>query len=391
MRILIVCQYYYPEQFQINEIAPELVKRGHEVTVLTGLPNYPQGKIYDGYSVGEEQINGVHVIRVKERPRMRGSVNLLRNYLSFMNQANKMANKLNGDFDVVFSYQLSPVLMLKPAIVYAKKNAKPLICYCLDIWPESAKAHTSIKFLYSIVAHYSRKLYQSCDHIAVTSRPFIDYLSDVNGISRNKMSYIPQHADSSFLSRDMVSNDNGIIDFMYAGNMGKGQTLDVIVRAAAEIKDEPFIVHMVGDGTMKDELQELTKALGVQNKFVFYGNQRRESMENFYKMADALLITLRGNNAVGNTMPGKLQTYMTIGKPIFGAINGAASEVIHEADCGKCVGAGDYKGLSILMKNYIDHKEDYVECGKNAAVYFSEHFTLEKFCNSLENLLRMYA
>lgn len=388
MRILIVSQYYYPEQFQINEIAPELVRRGHEVTVLTGLPNYPLGEIYDGYTVGEEIIDGVNVIRVKERPRKKGALNLLLNYFSYANAATRKIKSLNDEFDIVLSYQLSPVLMLKPAIKYAREYNKPLVCYCLDIWPESAKAHTSIKPLYWLIASYSKRLYQSCDHIAVTSSPFINYLSETNGIKADKLSYIPQHADSSLLSQDMEAVDNGIIDFMYAGNFGKGQTLDVIIRAAAEIKNESFVVHMVGDGTQREELQELTKVLGVQDKFIFYGNQRREVMPDFYRKADALLITLRGDNAVGNTMPGKLQTYMTTGKPIFGAINGAASEVINESQCGLCVPAGDYKGLSLLMKDYIDNCDKYFECGDNAKAYFKEHFTLDIFCNELEDLLR---
>lgn len=388
MRILIVSQYYYPEQFQINEIAPELVRRGHEVTVLTGLPNYPKGEIYEGYAAGEETVNGVHVIRVNEHPRKKGPLHLLWNYLSFADSGVRKDKELPEDFDVVLSYQLSPVSMLRPAVVYANKNKKPLVCYCLDIWPESAKAHTSIKPLYDRIAAYSKKLYQACDHIAVTSRPFMDYLAEVNGVDRNKMSYIPQHADRAMLTMELEADENGIADFMYAGNFGKGQTLDVIIRAAAGIKDKPFLVHMVGDGSQRKELEELSRRLGVQDKVVFYGNQKREDMPSFYQKADALLITLRGNNAVGNTLPGKLQTYMTAGKPILGAINGGAAEVIAEAQCGKCVPAGDHEGLARIMTDYMEHKEDYKDCGKRAAAYFEEHFTLEKYCDSLESLLR---
>lgn len=389
MRILIVSQYYFPEQFQINEIAPELVRRGHSVTVLTGLPNYPQGEIYEGYEKGrrDETIDGVRVIRVKEHPRKKGPLHLLLNYRSFAKNGTKKAKELEH-FDIVFCYQLSPVSILKPAVSYARKNNVPLVAYCLDIWPESAKAHTSIKPLYRMIASYSRKLYQACDHIAVTSRPFIDYLAEVNGVEKSRMSYIPQHADGTMLEEDLTADDNGIVDFMYAGNMGKGQTLDVIIKAAARIKDKNFVVHMVGDGSQKTVLENLVKELGVEDKFVFHGNQKRERMPEFYKMADALLITLRGNNAVGNTMPGKLQTYMTTGKPVFGAINGASAEVIWDSQCGKSVSSGDNKGLAELMKNYIDNPREYADCGKNAAAYFRAHFTLEHYCDSLEQLLR---
>lgn len=389
MKILIVSQYYYPEQFQINEIAPELVKRGHQVTVLTGLPNYPKGEIYAGYEKGRhtEEINGVHVIRVQDLPRKTGAVHLFFNYFSFAVSGRKQAKKL-GAFDIVLCYQLSPVSSLEPAILYARKNRVPLLAYCLDLWPESAKAHISVKLLYHAVSVYSKRVYQRCDHIAVTSRPFIDYLEKINGIPKKKMSYIPQHADSSLLNTPIQNEENEIADFMYAGNLGAGQTIDVIIRAAAEIKDKKFVVHLVGDGSQRKALEELTSFLGVQDKIIFHGIKQREEMGSWYRKADVLLITLRGNNAVGNTMPGKLQTYMTAGKPILGAINGAASEVIHESKCGKCVSSGDYKGLSALMAEYIDHPEYFTDFGTNAQRYFQDHFTLNIFTDRLEHLMK---
>lgn len=389
MRILIVSQYYYPEQFQINEIAPELVKRGHEVTVLTGLPNYPTGEIFAGYKNGKrtEEIDGVSVIRVKEHPRKKGPFHLLWNYVSFAFWGKKEARKL-PHYDIVLCYQLSPVSSLAPAIVYAKKNHTPLVAYCLDIWPESAKAHTSIKPLYQAIAKYSKWVYQKCDHIAVSSRPFIDYLERTNGISKKKMSYIPQHADASLLEKDIGTEENGIVDFMYAGNLGQGQRVDVIIKAAAQIRHKKFLVHLVGDGSQRDALEKLSELLGVQDKVIFHGNQKREDMPAWYTMADVLLITLRGDNAVGNTMPGKLQAYMTTGKPIFGAINGAASEVIREAQCGACVAAEDFNGLAELMAAYIDSPYCFDECGVHAQDYFMKHFTLDIFMNKMERLLK---
>lgn len=394
MKILIVSQYYYPEQFQINEIAPALVNRGHEVTVLTGLPNYPKGEIYDGYRNGErrdEIIEGVHVIRCRLHPRKHGPLHLVMNYISFSQNACKTVRKLEENYDIVFSYQLSPITMVKPAIVYAKSHRVPLLLYCLDIWPESAQAYVKSDkgLIYRMITALSKKYYGVCDHIAVTSRPFIEYLHDKNEIPVAKMSYIPQHADAGYLDMNLQSEDNGIIDFMYAGNMGKGQVLDVIVRAVAELKDfNNFVVHMVGDGSKKNEVEALAERLGVKDKFIFYGNQKRENMPSFYQKADALLLTLRGNNFVGNTMPGKLQVYMTVGKPIFGAINGAASEVITESQCGKCVAAGDYRGLAQMMRDFVEHPDAYVSCGDKAKAYFSENFTLTKYMDELEDQMK---
>ncbi len=390
MKILFVSQYYYPEQFQINEIAPALVARGHDVTVLTGCPNYPKGDIFEGYEDGkrsEEIINGVRVIRCDIIPRKQDPIHLVLNYYSFVKQGKKRALALDGDFDVVICYQLSPVLMLEPAVAYARKNRVPLICYCLDLWPESAQGMLRMSSgpIYGYVKSLSRKLYRACDSISVTSRPFIDYFEDVIGIDAAKLRYIPQHADTGLLDIDMRAEDNGIVDFMYAGNMGKGQTLDVLVRAVAELGERnDFIVHMVGDGSKKAELEALAESLGVKDKFIFYGNQKREDMPAFYKKSDALILTLRGNNAVGHTMPGKLQVYMTTGKPILGAINGAANEVIREADCGRCVAAGDYKGLAEIMADYIDNTEKYSSAGENARKYFEGNFTLEHYMDRLE-------
>lgn len=394
MKILIVSQYYFPEQFQINDIAPELVKRGHDVTVLTGYPNYPKGEFFEGYENfdrTEETINGVKIKRVKIKPRKSGPLNLLLNYFSYYKNATKFAKKTNEKYDIVLCYQLSPVTIAGPAIAYAKKHKVPLLLYCLDIWPESAQAYIKSGKgpLYALISSFSKKMYKQCDRIAVTSRPFIDYLNEKNGVSIDKMIYIPQHADSSYLDMDLSSEENGINDFMYAGNIGNGQVIENIVKAVAEIKDrEDFIVHIVGDGSRRVCVEELVKELGVEDKFVFYGNRSRDEMAMFYKRADALLLTLRGNNFVGNTMPGKLQVYMTTGKPIFAAINGAANEVITEAKCGECVGAGDFLGLAKLMTNYMDDPEKYDGCGENAKAYFKEHFTLDTYVDKLEENLK---
>lgn len=393
MKILIVSQYYYPEQFQINDIAPELVKRGHEVTVLTGLPNYPQGKIFDGYEGGkrrEEIINGVKVLRCRISPRRRNPISLILNYLSFVISGNRAVKKISEQFDAVLCYQLSPVTMLSPAAKYAKKHKIPLLCYTLDIWPESAQGmlKTDKGPIYALIKRISKRLYHACDSICVTSSPFIEYFTDVIGIEKSKLSYIPQHADSSYLKMDMSSDDNGVVDFMYAGNMGKGQSLDVLVKAVEILKHrDNFIVHMVGDGSNKKDLEKMIEHLGISDKFIFYGNQKREDMPAFYKKADALLLTLRGNNFVGNTMPGKLQMYMTTGKPVFAAINGAAAEVISDADCGACVRAGDSEGLAKLMASYIDDMGRYSDAGENARKYFEKHFTLDIYMDRLEEQL----
>lgn len=403
MKILIVTQYYYPEQFQINEIAPELVKRGHEVTVLCGLPNYPKGVVFEGYSSAESiahkereyfEQTGVKVVHVCQTPRGNNPFSLIRNYISFARNSKKTVRQMDKNFDVVLGYQLSPITSMEAALEYKRLYGVPVVFYTLDIWPVSAEGMLKSKRnpLMIPVKRLSKRIYQGADKILVTSRPFMDYLHRTNGIVDDKMAYLPQHAGGGMLDMDLTAEDNGIADFMFAGNLGKGQRLDVIVKAAQILgRRKDYKIHFVGDGRMRGELENMVKEYDLQDNVVFYGNQKREDMPRFYKMADALLITLRGNNEVGDTMPGKLQMYMTTGKPIFGAINGAANEVIKEARCGNCVKAGDYDGLAKLMKLYIEHPSDFELCGQNARDYFLKHFTLDIYMDGLEKELERLA
>ena len=403
MKILIISQYYFPEQFQINEIAPELVKRGHDVTVLCGIPNYPKGVVFDGYE-NEEKVKdrereyfektGVRVIHVEQVPRGKNPISLIRNYISFARNSRKSVRILEKDFDAVLGYQLSPITSMYAALEYKKQTGAPVMYYTLDLWPVSAEAMLKSKKnpAYLWVKRISRKLYLGADRVVVTSRPFIDFLQKEIGYPVARVSYLPQHANMGMIDDDLFAEDNGVADFMFAGNLGKGQRLDVIIKAARILGNrKDYMIHLVGDGRMRGELENMVREYGLEDNVTFYGNQKREDMPRFYKMADALLITLRGNNEVGDTMPGKLQMYMTTGKPIFGAINGAAYEVIKEARCGSCVKAGDYEGLAKLMKLYIEHPSDFEQCGQNARDYFMKHFTLDIYMDGLEKELESMA
>lgn len=400
MKILIVTQYYFPEQFQINEIAPELVRRGHDVTVLCGVPNYPKGVVFEGYKSKTEiserereylEKTGVKVVHVNQIPRGNNPLKLIGNYMSFVRNSKKAVRKLDGDFDVVWGYQLSPITSMSAALEYKRMTGAPVLYYTLDLWPVSAEAMLGSRKnpLYLWVKRLSRRIYNGADRVVVTSRPFIDYLHAEVDLPLEKMSYLPQHAGEGMIHQNLTAKENGVADFMFAGNLGKGQRIDVIVKAASVLgARKDYRIHIVGDGRMREELERMVLDAGLQENVIFYGNQKREDMPGFYKMADALLITLRGNNEVGNTMPGKLQMYMTTGKPIFGAINGAANGVINEAQCGSCVKAGDYEGLAKLMLNYIEHPDNYLHCGENAKRYFRENFTLGKYMDGLETEMK---
>jgi glycosyltransferase involved in cell wall biosynthesis len=339
------------------------------------------------------QRTGVKVIHCNNVPRGHNPIQLIRNYRSFAKESKKVVRTLPSDFDVVLGYQLSPISSMLAALEYKKLHGTPVVFYTLDIWPVSAEAmlHGKNNPIFWWLEGLSKRIYKGADRILVTSRPFIDYLHCTLSIPTGRMAYLPQHAGTEMLEMDLQAEDNGVADFMFAGNLGKGQRVDVIIKAAMVLgARKDYKIHIVGDGRMRQELEQMVKENGMEENIVFYGNQKREDMPSFYKKADVLLITLRGNNEVGNTMPGKLQMYMTTGKPVLGAINGAAAEVIKQAQCGSCVKAGDYEGLAQLMEYYIKHPEDHDVCGGNARRYFKAHFTLEKYMEGLETELRCF-
>ena len=240
MKILVICQYYYPEPFRHPDICEELVKRGHEVKVVTGYPNYPEGILYEGYGKGkhiDEVINGVKVHRCYTVPRQTGSVKRLMNYYSYAASSTKYV--LSNDclasdgnpFDVVLCNQLSPVMMADAAIAYKKKHKVPVVMYCLDLWPESliAGGITRESVIYKFFHHVSKKIYRQMDKILITSRMFEYYLHSEFGIDRKKLEYLPQYAEGIF-EQIPAKEENGMFDFMFAGNIGAVQSVDICLR-----------------------------------------------------------------------------------------------------------------------------------------------------------------
>jgi glycosyltransferase involved in cell wall biosynthesis len=392
MKILVVCQYYYPEQFKINDICEQLVRDGHSITVLTGLPNYPMGKIPNEYRWGRKQketINGVKVVRCFEIGRKSGVVGMALNYASYMLSASIKALFLKKDFDIIFVYQLSPVFMALPGVVLKKRSRKPMYLYCCDIWPESLKNYKSDEksFIYTLVGNFSSYLYSKCDAITVTSKPFIEYFNQAHSIPIERITYNPQHAEDIYLGMDFSSEDD-VTDFVFMGNIGIAQDIDCILDATEKIKEIPkFKVHFVGDGSYFGTIKELVRQKGLGDIVVFHGRHPLEKMPEFYRLADACLLTLKDDSLVGLTMPSKLQGYMAAGKPVIGAINGAAQEVIEESKCGVCVNASDSVALAEAMEDFIQNPDKYKDCSENGREYFKQNFTKDIYMKKLEKLL----
>lgn len=393
MNILVVCQYYHPEQFHVTDVCEQLVRDGHTVTVLTGLPNYPSGIVPDDYRHGKrrrETVNGVSVLRCFEIGRKGGAAGLALNYLSFALSSAWRALRLHSDADVIFCYQLSPVFMAWPAVILKQRLRKPLLLYCLDLWPESLKtmlkSETSLPF--RAIKRICTALYRRCDRILVTADSFLPYFAQVHGTSAEKLSVLPQFAPDAYLSMDLSKAAHGTTDFVMLGNLGAAQDLPNLLRTMALLKARSdWRLHLVGGGSALAETQALAEQLGLSERVLFYGKRPAEEMPDFYRLADACILTLSGDSLIGQTVPARLQGYLAAGKPVFAMTDGPAGRVIAEADCGGSAKSGDSEAFAALLRSFLDDPQRYAQCGKNARNYFSAHYTKARHMQLLSNHL----
>ncbi|MDD4566106.1 MAG: glycosyltransferase family 4 protein [Eubacteriales bacterium] len=400
MKLLVISQYFYPEQFGVNGICAKLAGLGHDVTVLTGLPNYPMGEIFDGYHWDElagrnEEYKGVKVLRCRLSPRKKGKKSLMINYISFAYHASRLAAKLvkemksngNAPFDRVLVTQYSPVTMAIPAILVKRKLKIPFILYCFDLWPESivSAGLPNHGLIYFCILKLSQWIYRKADMILISSKNFRKYFNKKLNI-RDKIKYLPIYAEDLFSAE--AKDPSETTNLVFAGNVGEMQSMDTVIKAADRVRERPDIhFHIVGDGSALERSKQLAEELKLVN-LTFHGRHPLEDMPKYYDMADAFLVTLKQDEFISYTLPGKVQSYMASGKPILAAINGEAADVIREADCGLCCPAEDDKGLADIILQFSDDKENRRRYGANAKSYYKANFSSESFFRALLEYLK---
>lgn len=396
MEILVVSQFYYPDEFRINDITRQMAVDGHTVHVLTGLPDYATGRVPKGYRRfrrRHETVDGVDVIRVPIVARRHGVMFRALNYLSFVVSGQLWARFCSLKADVVLSYETSPVLQVLPAISFHKRRRVPLVIYCCDIWPECLKVwgvgerHPLFRF----IKWLSRRIFNAGDRVAITSTPFRRYLQTVNDVPTEKIVELPQHAEDCYAEMAGVYEENDCTDFLFAGNIGAAQNVDCLVRAADALRqqtDKPFHVHIVGDGTERESCELLANTLQLDKYVTFHGKHPLEAMESFYRQADCFVLTMSAGGVGNYTLPAKWQSYISAGKPVVAAADGACAEMTARVDCGDCVPAGDSAALAAAMRRVMDDPAAYRRRGENGRRYYEENYTKERFMSSLYAIFR---
>lgn len=399
--ILLISQYFYPETFRVNDMAVEWVKRGYKVTVLTGIPNYPMGKFYDGYDKNHrtrETWNGVNIIRIplvargNSSNKLLNAIGMTRNYFSFVRSGKKWvkseeAAKLHAD--LVFTFEVSPMTQAKIGVWYGQRYNVPTFLYVQDLWPENVETVTGIhnKLIIGPIDRMVDNIYKKTDNIFTTSPSFVDAIvKRKNPVDRNKVHYWPQYAEDFYMPmnpsqiEEIEDDDNFKIAF--TGNIGTAQGLDVLPKAAELLKGEKVKFVIVGDGRYQAEFEKQIREKNVQELFTMIPRVQAERVPEILSVCDAGFISFNNTSLWENTIPAKLQSYMACGKPIIASASGETKRVITEANCGICSDIGNAEALADGIKKIMEM--DIKTLGENARSYFDANFNKKMLMDMMD-------
>ncbi len=387
MKILCVCQYYYPENFVITKICEGLVSFGHDVTVLTCKPNYGYNKILEEYKdVDEENLNGVKVIRLTVKPRQKSRISIISNYLSYWKKSKKWVKKTKEKFDIVYSMSLSPVTILAAGNLYKKKHNVKHIVHCVDLWPESVLATKALRkssLAYKILYVWSKKLYKRADEILLGSPSFEEYFKNVLKIKDMKYSYVPQC--SLIESTNEVKSYGKGFNILYCGNIGLLQHVEDIPEIMSLVNNKNISFHIIGMGPKSGELEENINKF--KSDVIYYGPIPSKKAVEYVSGADAIYVYLADNGYVGKTIPNKLEMAMCFAKPILGVLSGDGKKVIEDAQCGFVVN-NDFHAIAEAIEKFGNmDKSDIKALGDNSKRYYDNTFSYNAMIKNINDSL----
>lgn len=401
MRILVVSQYFWPENFRINDLVKEWVRRGHEVTVLTGVPNYPAGKVFNDYRAQPTSFShyeGAGIFRVPMLPRGSGSLRLVLNYLSFVMGACSFGPwRLRAiPVDVIFVFEPSPVTVGLPAVWLGKLKQAPVVFWALDLWPETLAAIGVVRSprILGWVGHMVRFIYNRCTLVLGQSRGFIDSIAKYCD-DRTKIRYFPSWSEDLYAENNVtpateIPKITGGFTVLFAGNIGDAQDMPAVLKAAERLKQNSRVRWViVGDGRKFDWLQREVVQRGLESIVLLPGRFPVDRMPSFYAHADALLVSLKHDPAFSMTIPGKVQSYLMSGIPLLGMLDGEGASAIREAQAGLTCNAGDDAGLAQAVLDLVAmSSEDRAQLGFNGRRYAENEFGRNSLMDRSEDLLK---
>lgn len=392
MRILVVTQYFFPENFRINQLCLDLKERGHKITVLTGKPNYPQGEYFDGYSFkgnDDEIWNGIPIKRVPLRSRKKGAVNLILNYASFVWNGNKGIRKLKNEYDLIYVFEVSPMTVALPAIKFKKKTGIPIVINIQDLWPENIIAVTGInnKIVIGLINKLVDYISKHCDCILCASPSFVDKIKD-RIKAKEKVKYWPQYSIVSKSKNNENIFDSTKFNIVFTGNIGEAQGIDLAIKTAKELENENIHWHFIGNGRNKEKLELLVQKLFLEDKVTFHGFKPEKEIPKYLADASAALLILKPNPVFEMTIPAKLQTYLSCGVPILGCVSGEGKKIIDEANCGITADQISVEALTEATKLMLNlEKKKLDEFKRNSLNFGEKNFNRKILLDKLEDYM----
>ncbi|MDA7819969.1 glycosyltransferase family 4 protein [Flavobacteriaceae bacterium] len=395
MKILLISQYFSPENFKINDLIFSLKNRGHQITVLTGKPNYSKTHFFEGYgwkSDDFEIINEIPVHRANLFSRRNGgALRLFLNYFSFALFASLKVRKIKGSFDAIFVYEPSPITVGIPAIFAKKKFKAPIYFWAQDLWPESLVAAGGVKnkLVLGFFNSLTKLIYKHSKKVLIQSNGFRDYILN-QGIPKDKIIFYPNPTEDFYKPlrevkdyKEFFQKEN--FNIIFAGNIGEAQSFTTIIEAINNIKELPVRVIVLGEGRYKETAIGLIKVKGLESHFNFLGSFPATEMPKFFSHADALLVSLKKDKIFSLTIPAKIQSYLACGKPIIASIDGEGAKIVSDAKCGVTSPAEDSIALSNIIKELMAlDKPTLNEMGKNGRAYYEKEFDRDYLLEKLE-------
>lgn len=377
--ILVISQYFYPESFRINDICQEWIKRGHKVTVLTGIPNYPEGKFYKGYGwfkKRKENWNGIDIIRIPIISRGHSSIRLVLNYYSFVWSGWFWKSFTRLKPDLIFTFEVSPMTQALIGKWFSKRRKIPNYLYVQDLWPENLEVVGGVHNKH-ILKHYQKmsdKIYKRCTKIFATSPSFVKAIQE-RVEDKEKVIYWPQYAEDIYKpvdnSHSSEISNGGKFKIIFTGNVGTAQGLDILPKVARLIENDVCFV-IVGDGRYKEQLTKDT--IDVNDKFVFVNRQPAKRIPELLCACDVAYVSFMNSPLFEKTIPAKLQSYMACGMPVLASASGETKRIIEEAKCGVCCELGNVNELVEAINKLKASKSELKLMGQSSLDYCRKHF-----------------
>lgn len=400
LRIAVVSQYFHPEDFRINDLVTELAARGHDVHVLTGNPNYPSGRFASGYGgirPRRERYGDVKVVRVPLAARGNGSgLRLVINFVTFAISSSLLGPfYLRGKFDVVFTYQVSPVTVAVPTLVLARLKRAASVMWVQDLWPETLLAMGVFngRIMRRVVTKATSFLHRGMTRILIQTPVFRTSIEQ-QGVNSDRIVYVPNWAEAHFepvaVPQDAPERQEFRPGFnvLFAGNIGDAQGIDTIVGAMKELSDLDDLHWIVlGDGRRSSWLRSQVAASDHPERVHLLGRKPLESMPTWFALADVLVATLKADPVFRSTIPSKLQSYLACGRPIVAGMDGEGARVIDDSQSGATAPAGDAKALAAAVRRIYDSSsEERATMSANARSYYLTHFERNEVISTIEEI-----